>query len=148
MADVDMADAPVSAPAGKKERKPGPSGEGDSKSGGGKKRFEVKKVPWLEYKARLTFGPSLTICSGMPLHCGPGILLSITVPSAETTSWTCVRALLKASLLYLVGPKLILVGCSRYRMSSKPGIRDERRVHRGMGHLQCECIYTTTQLFY
>lgn len=48
MADVDMADAPSGSGA-KKERKGGPSTEGDSKLPAGKKRFEVKKVCQQRY---------------------------------------------------------------------------------------------------
>jgi hypothetical protein len=39
MADVDMTDAPASAPLVKKK-----GAAGDAESNGGKKRFEVKKV--------------------------------------------------------------------------------------------------------
>jgi len=101
MADVDMTDAPASAPATKK--KGGAAADGDSK-GEPKKRFEVKKVDCYLEETHFRWG--LTVSrSGTPWLFGPGTSLSTTAPSAETTSWTFVR-LLNAHLLNSYGSRL------------------------------------------
>jgi hypothetical protein len=93
MADVDMADAPASAPASAPvvKKKGGPAAEGDSKTDG-KKRFEVKKV----YRIFCNYSGLMFAHrdrSGTQSPCGLGTLLWTTALFAETTSWIYVGVL-------------------------------------------------------
>lgn len=94
MADVDMTDAAAEVPKAKNV-KPSKSGTADT-PGDAKKRFEVKKVRHIPEYHQDQF---LTWCSGMPSHSGHGISSSITVRSAEITSWICVSSVKPTKVL-------------------------------------------------
>jgi len=82
MADVEMTDAPTSAPFFLV------TGAADGEGKEGKKRFEVKKVHAFAGPASPAFADDTY--SGMPLRSGHGTLLLTTAPSAGTTSWISV----------------------------------------------------------
>jgi len=113
MADVEMPDAAPSAPA--KSKAPGTKiakSGGAGAEGDGKKRFEVKKWNAVALWAWDIVVDNCAICRNHIMD------LCMT--------HYCI--LLNKYADYF----------SRHRVSGKPGVSYERRVHSCMGHLQCE----------
>ena len=112
-----MPDAAAPGPSkGKATTKSAKAGGADA-STDGKKRFEVKKVQ--HFSAQRATNMRVSKClSGTPWLFGPGISLSTTVLSAETTSWTFVRPHSKCFTLKFSMPMIEGIECQANQASA------------------------------
>ena len=137
MTDIDMPDAGPAAPTkDASNTKVAKTGTAENATDA-RKRFEVKKVrePPLKHhalKTVLTFSQ----WNAVALWAWDIVVDNCAICRNH------IMDLCQFPHILLCGPSLIYI---RYRVSSKSGFRYKRRVHCGMGNLQCKSIISSKE---